>query len=68
MKLMFCMFAEDIGLLPEKLFTRILTNRNTTRPASPSSSKTCSRRWRTAAISGQRRSCISTAACSPMPT
>jgi len=26
MKLMFCMFAEDIGLLPEKLFTRILTN------------------------------------------
>lgn len=25
MKLMFCMFAEDIRLLPEKLFTRILT-------------------------------------------
>ena len=24
MKLMFCMFGEDIGLLPEKLFTRIL--------------------------------------------
>ena len=26
MKLMFCMFAEDIGLLPEKLFSRILAN------------------------------------------
>ena len=26
MKLMFCMFSEDIGLLPEKLFTRILAN------------------------------------------
>ena len=26
MKLMFCMFAEDIGLLPKDLFTRLLTN------------------------------------------
>jgi len=26
MKLMLCMFAEDIGLLPDKLFSRILTN------------------------------------------
>lgn len=25
MKLMFCMFAEDIGLLPEKLFSKVLT-------------------------------------------
>src|SRR5262249_16899960 len=25
MKLMFCMFAEDIGLLPGKLFTKVLT-------------------------------------------
>ncbi len=25
MKLMFCMFAEDIGLLPEKVFSKILT-------------------------------------------
>jgi len=25
MKLMFCMFGEDIGLLPEKIFTRVLT-------------------------------------------
>src|SRR5438445_7258929 len=24
MKLMFCMFAEDIGLLPEKLFSKVL--------------------------------------------
>jgi len=24
MKLMFCMFAEDIGLLPQKLFSKVL--------------------------------------------
>jgi hypothetical protein len=29
MKLMFCMFAEDIGLLPEWLFTKVLTSWHT---------------------------------------
>jgi hypothetical protein len=33
MKLMFCMFAEDIGLLPEKLFSKLLAGATNTGPA-----------------------------------
>ena len=69
MKLMFCMFAEDIGLLPPKLFAQAAGDgQGATRPASPGGWKACSRPWPRAATSAPTKSPGSTAACSPTPT
>ena len=55
MKLMFCMFGEDIGLLPPGLFGKLLENAKANPAMLPRRLETFSRPWPRAAISGQRR-------------
>jgi len=78
MKLMFCMFAEDIELLPGKVFSRIMDTRRRRGPrgwpirapgsGSPNCFAGCSIRWHMAVCSGPMKSCTSTAGCSPIRT
>ena len=65
---LFCLFAEDAGLLPDRLFTRIVTQARQRPPSfAPQCCCSCSRRWRPAATSGPMRSGTLTAACSIRP-
>ena len=67
-RLVFCMFAEDVRLLPDKLFTRMLAADQTQPDSSPAHSSRPVRRDGTGG--GLRRSDASTgstAACSTMP-
>ena len=49
---LFCLFAEDVGLLPERLFTQHCRRRPAQRPATLCRRcSSCSRRWRRAASS-----------------
>ena len=78
MKLMFCMFAEDIELLPGKVFSRIMDTatkggaKGLADPApghgSPNCFAGCSTRWPAAACLEPMKSCTSTAGCSPIRT
>ena len=52
MKLMFCMFGEDTGLLPAGLFGRLLETAKANPAVLPHLLKTSSMRWPTAALSG----------------
>ena len=64
-RLIFCMFAEDVGLLPEQVFSRGLReHRPRPRRIVNDVGRACSRRWPRAATSGARRSPTSTAASS----
>ncbi len=67
MKLMFCMFGEDIGLLPEKIFSRVLSQ------SKNDPEKLATRLWALfqamaeGARSERTKSRTSTAACLPTP-
>ena len=68
-RLLFCLFAEDVGILPPDLFTRLVTrprlrSHSRTPASSATSCASSSRRWRRAATSGSRRSSTWTAGCS----
>ena len=63
-RLLFCLFAEDIGLLPEKLFTRLLEDTHRNAAVFSEVLRQLFRAMSPAATSAARRFCISTAACS----
>ena len=64
-RLVFCMFAEDVGLLPDNMFTRMLEHaRKRPEEFQTPWRGTSSGRWPSAAGSGSRRWRGSTAGCS----
>jgi len=65
MRLLFCLFAEDIGLLPAKLFSR-LVDANRSPRSLRNGYDNSSRPWPAVAPSAWTTSLTSMAACSPM--
>jgi hypothetical protein len=63
-RLVFCMFAEDVGLLPSKLFAKMLDASRADPASSPRTQHGSSRPCRPAAMSASSRSSGSTAASS----
>jgi hypothetical protein len=65
-RLLFCLFAEDIDLLPRDLFTRLVENGRRNPAHFNRQVRQLFRRWPMAAVLASTNCAISTAACSTM--
>jgi hypothetical protein len=65
-RLLFCLFAEDIGLLPPNLVSHLIPRPGPSLLPLPSNLVPCLRRWQPGGGSGQRRSRTLMAGCSMM--
>ena len=68
-QIVFCLYAEDAGLLRDNLFSDIVRNHyRNPRHVQSRRQATCSRKWLTAGCSARTQSRTSTATCSTSPT